>query len=417
VSSSPPPAAAPEEAPVLDPLAPGYFDDPYAQYAVLRESQPTYFEPRVDAYIVTRYEDVHRLTRDRSMLADLARANPTPRIMARAARNATLTSGTDKWMLFRDGDDHARLRQALSPAFTPKAVARWHRRTEELVDSLLLGAEEHDPFDVVGRFARLLPAQIISEIMGVPDADIPQLLEWSEAQFRFLESFNTPQQDQAAVDAIREMTTYFSALVADKRSRPTDDLLSALATAPEGEDRLSPDEIVAQMIFLHGAGHGTTENLIGNSLAHLLARPDQLARLRGDPGLEGNAVEELLRFDAPVQFARRIASNGFELHGVAIPAGGDVMLALGAANRDPRKWGESADELDLSRPGAKEHLSFGGGAHHCLGSWLARLEAQVALPRLLRRFPKLSPAYDRPAWSTRVVLRGLEDLPVHLNGG
>jgi cytochrome P450 len=417
MSSSPVPAEAPGTEPAFDPLAPGFFDDPYPQYEALRTHHPIYFEPRVDAYFVTRYDDVHRLTRDRGMLADLTRANPTPRIMARITRNATLEAGSDKWMLFRDGDDHARLRRAFSQAFTPKAIASWRQRTTVLVDQLLSTAEDDKPFDVISQFARPLPAQIISEMIGVPDVDIPQLLEWSDALVRYLESFNTAQQEEAAVDAIRDMTTYFRRLLADKRSHPGDDLISALLAPQDPKDRLSDAEIVVQLIFLHNAGHGTTENLIGNGLVHLLANPEQLARLRADPGLDANAIEELLRFDAPIQFARRIATNPIELRGVFIPAGGDVMLALGAANRDPEKWGERADSLDLLRPDATEHAAFSGGAHHCLGALLARLEAQIALPGIVRRFPRLAPAYDDPEWATRVILRGVERLPVHLNGG
>lgn len=417
VSPASVPTEAPDEDPVFDPLAPGFFDDPYPQYSALRTHEPTYFEPRIDAFIITRYADVHRLARDRRLLVDITRAIPTPRIMARITRNATLEAGSDKWMVFRDGDDHSRLRRALAQSFTPKAVAAWRHRTEVLVDQLLSAAGDHDPFDVVDQFARPLPAQIISEMIGVPDADIPQLLVWSDALVRYLESFNTPQQEEAAVDAIRDMTVYFRGLLDYKRSRPGNGLIDALLAPEDPTDRLSDEEIVVQLIFLHNAGHGTTENLIGNGLAHLLANPGQLARFRDDPGLDANAIEELLRFDGPIQFARRIAAEPVELHGVSIPAGGDVMLALGAANRDPDKWGERVDVLDLSRPDAGEHLSFSGGAHHCLGAMLARLEVQTALPALVRRFPRLTPAYDRPEWATRVVLRGVDRLPVHLNGG
>jgi cytochrome P450 len=417
MSSSPVPTEPPAAEPSFDPFAPGFFSDPYPHYGALRAQRPIYFEPRVDAYFVTRYDDVHRLARDRGMLVDLTRANPTPRIMARITRNATLEAGSDKWMLFRDGDDHARLRRAFSQAFTPKAVASWRERTAVLVDQLLSAAEDDRPFDVIAEFARPLPAQIISEMIGVPNADIPQLLEWSDALVRYLESFNTAQQEEAAVNAIRDMTTYFRYLLADKRSHPGDDLTSALLASTDPKDRLSDEEIVVQLIFLHNAGHGTTENLVGNGLVHLFANPEQLDRLRADPGLDANAVEELLRFDAPIQFARRIATDPIELHDVVIPSGGDVMLALGAANRDPGKWGESADRLDLLRSDATEHVAFSGGAHHCLGAMLARLEVQIALPGIVRRFPNLAPAYDDPEWATRVILRGVERLPVYLNGG
>jgi cytochrome P450 len=168
--------------------------------------------------------------------------------------------------------------------------------------------------------------------------------------------------------------------------------------------------------MLYMGGHETTESLIGNGLVHLFANPDERARIVGDPNLDAGAIDELLRYDAPIQFTRRFAVNAFELHGTQIPPGADVLLGLGAANRDPRKWGDDADRLNLSRPDARDHMSFSGGTHHCLGASLARLEGQIALPGLLRRFPHLAPAYDEPAWASRMVARGVDHLPVHLRG-
>lgn len=416
MSHVPFPTETPGADAVFDPLDPGFFDDPYRHYAVLRAQQPVYLEPRVDAYLVTRYEDVHRLARDRSMLVEVAKALPTPRIMARATRNATLATGPPKWMVFRDGEDHTRLRRILSPLFTPRAVAVWRERIEVVVDRLLSAVQVDRPFDVVSQFAKPLPAQIISEMVGVPEADIPQLLEWSHTLVRTIESLNTPEQEEAVVTAVRRMSAYLEPFVTDTAARAAGSIVAALVDAGQTDDRVSVDEMVAQLMMLYVAGHETTENLIGNGLVHLFERPDELARLRADPSLDANAIEELLRFDAPIQLIRRIAASPFELHGVAVPAGADMLLCLGAGNRDPGKWGDDADVLDLSRPDAAEHLSFGGGAHHCLGAWLARLEAAIALPRLLRRFPALAPAYERPAWARRMVLRGVEELPVNVRG-
>jgi cytochrome P450 len=213
------------------------------------------------------------------------------------------------------------------------------------------------------------------------------------------------------------MAEYITGIVAEKRTRPGEDILTALLQAEESGDRLDHDELVAQVILLYVAGHETTLNLVGSGLTNLFAQPDQLDRLRTDPGLDANAIEELLRYDSPVQFSRRISTAAFEIGSVGIPSGAVVLLALGAANRDPDKWGPSADVVDLGRPGANEHTSFGGGAHYCIGASLARLEAQVALPRLVRRFPRMTPDYDEPAWGQRMVLRGVEQLPVHLRGG
>jgi cytochrome P450 len=410
VSSS----SAPVDEPAFDPFAPGYFANPYPHYEVLRDRQPAYFEERIDAYIVSRYDDVHRLARDRSMLVAPDRATPTPRIMAEIARNAAVDVGSDKFLVFRDGEDHARLRRLLSQAFTPNVVVAWRQRTEAIVDELLTAAGEHDPFDAITHFARPLPAQIISEMLGVPDDERAQMLDWSSALFRTIESFNSPQQDQAIVTATRAMVAYLKELLAEKRARPGDDILTALLAAGQSDDRLSTDEIVAQVVMLYIGGHETTETLIGSGLVHLFDNPDERARLVGDPSLDTGAIEEMLRYDAPIQFTRRIAANAIELHETPIPPGADVLLCLGSANRDPRKWGDDADRVNLSRPDARDHMAFGGGTHYCLGAALARLEGQIALPGLLRRFPRLAPAYDEPEWSTRMVLRGVEHLPVHL---
>lgn len=400
----------------FDPFAPGYFDDPYPHYSALRDRQPAYFEARSDAYILTRYDDVHRLARDRTMLVELGRAIPTPRIMAEMARNAAVNAGPDKWMVFRDGEDHARLRRLLSQVFTPTAVAAWRTRTEAIVEQLLASADEREVFDVVTEFARPLPAQIISEMLGVPDDDIPQLLDLSHALVRTIEAFNTPEQEQTVLEATRAMVAYLEWLIAEKRAHSCDDILTALLAAGDSEGHLTDDEIIAQVVMLYFAGHETTENLIGNGLTHLFAHPEQLRRLRADPTIDAPAIEELLRYDAPIQFTRRIALNSFELHGTQIPAGADILLGLGAANRDPRRWGDDVDVLDLGRPDAGEHMSFSSGAHHCLGASLGRLEAQTALPGLIRRFPRLAPAYDKPAWATRIVVRGVDHLLVHPHG-
>ncbi len=401
----------------FDPFAPGYFDNPYPHYAALRRAEPAYFEPRATAYILTRYDDVSRLARDRTMVVEISRATPTPRIMTELARNAAVGAGADKWMVFRDGEDHARLRRLVSQVFTPRAIASWHRRTEVIVDQLLSAAAEQDPFDVIDQFARPLPALIISEMLGIPARDMPLLLGWSHSLIRTIESMNTPDEEQRVVAATRAMVDYLREMLAEKRSRSDDDILTALLAAEDSGDHLSTDEVVAQVVMLYFAGHETAENLIGNGLTHLFAHPEQLRRLRADPGLDAAAIEELLRFDAPVQFTRRIAVRPFVLHGTPIPVGADVLLGLGAANRDPDKWGDDADVLDLTRPDANEHMTFSGGAHYCLGASLARLEGRIALPGLIRRFPDLTPAYDRPAWAPRMVLRGVERLPVHLKGG
>jgi cytochrome P450 len=210
------------------------------------------------------------------------------------------------------------------------------------------------------------------------------------------------------------MLAYIEQVVEDKRRQPGDDILTSLIQAEEEGDRLTVDEIQAQVILLYIAGHETTANLIGNGLTHLFRFPDQMDLLRADPALDANAVEEVLRFDSPAQFTRRVNREPIEIDGTTIPVGSLLTLALGSANHDPSKWGPTADALDVARPGAHEHVSFGGGAHFCLGNALARLETQVALPKLVRRFSRMEPAYSTPTWLHRLTLRGVDALPVVL---
>jgi cytochrome P450 len=209
------------------------------------------------------------------------------------------------------------------------------------------------------------------------------------------------------------MQAHIQDVLAWKRDHPADDLLTGLLAAEDEGDRLSEIELLDQVLLLYVAGHETTVNLIGNATLALLGHPDQLARLRADPELDGGAVEELLRYDSPVQFSRRITTADLDVAGTTIPAGTFTLTCLGSANHDEARWGPTADQLDITRPDAGQHMSFGNGIHHCLGSSLARTEAQVAIGALVRRFPDLALAGE-PERNGRVVLRGLESLPVTL---
>ncbi len=256
-----------------------------------------------------------------------------------------------------------------------------------------------------------LPFQVISELLGTPETDTAQLREWSGLLVRSLEPVPDPDLLVAIADASRHMDTLVREIIVWKRDHPADDLLSGLIAVEDDGQALSEEELVSQVALLYIAGHETTVNLIGNGTLALLRHPDQLERLRADPELITNAVEELLRFDSPVQMSRRITREPMDLGGKVIEPGAFVVLGLGAANRDPAQWGDDADELDLGRPHAGQHLSFGGGHHHCLGAALARLEAQIAIGTLVRRFPRLELAGE-PDRNGRINLRGLQHLPV-----
>jgi cytochrome P450 len=420
--SSPPAAVVvprrtvPGESVTFNPFAPGYFSNPYAQYADLRDSSPLYLDRLSNAYLVTRYADVHRLSRDRSLTVGTARAASTPVIEAEIARDNSGGGVSHRMMLRRDGDDHSRLRALLARAFTPKAISAWRDRTEVVVGAVLSDLSELESIDVIADFAAVLPAMIISEMLGIPEDDTEQLSSWSQAMTKTLDPLNTPREEAESVEATKKMAEYIAAVVADKEVNGSADILTALIEAEVAGDRLTREELVAQVMLLYMAGFENALNLVGNGLVHLFEFPDQLDRMRTDPSLDANAIEELIRFDSPVQFTRRVCTESLEIGEVTAPPGSLLYLGLGAANRDPEQWGAGAELLDLARPRANEHASFGGGPHHCLGSSLARLEAKVALPQLVRRFPRMEPAYGAPAWSARMIVRGVERLPVRLHG-
>jgi len=420
--SSPPAAVVvprrtvPGEAVTFNPFAPGYFSNPYAQYADLRDSSPLYLDRLSNAYLVTRYADVHRLSRDRSLTVGTAKAASTPVIEAEIARNDSGGGVSHRMMLRRDGDDHSRLRTLLARAFTPKAISAWRDRTEVVVGAVLSNLSELESIDVIADFAAVLPAMIISEMLGIPEDDTDQLSSWSQAMTKTLDPLNTPREEAESVEATKKMAEYIATVVAAKEVSGSGDILTALIEAEVAGDRLTREELVAQVMLLYMAGFENALNLVGNGLVHLFEFPDQMDRMRTDPSLDANAIEELIRFDSPVQFTRRVCAEPLEIGDVTAPPGSLLFLGLGAANRDPEQWGAGAELLDLARPRANEHASFGGGPHHCLGSSLARLEAKVALPQLVRRFPRMEPAYGAPAWGARMIVRGVERLPVRLHG-
>ena len=397
----------------FDPGVEGYFEDPYSHVGPLREQAAVHFSEAINSWVVTRYQDVFRLSRDKTLLGSVGTSDPAATLAGLAAE-AAKRRRLDKTMTRRDGADHLRLRRLVAKVFTPRAVNTWKDRADRIVEQLLGEAAEKDSIDVMSDFALPLPVQIISEMLGMPEGDMAQLRDWSRILTRGLDPSISPEEDEAATTAGRAMYDYIEQVVEDKRSDPADDILTALIHAEEEGDRLDTQEVQAQVMLLYIAGHETTANLIGNGVTSLFRFPEQMDLLRADSGLDANAVEEVLRYDSPAQFTRRVNPEPLEVDGVTIPTGSLITLALGSANRDPRKWGPTADVLDVARPGANEHVSFGGGSHFCLGNALARLEAQAALPKLVRRFPRMEPATSEPAWMQRITLRGVETLPVIL---
>ncbi|MEX0664946.1 MAG: cytochrome P450 [Acidimicrobiia bacterium] len=404
--------AVADEQVFLNPFEPGFFDDPYSQYRRLRELRPVHQSP-FGPWTLTRYDDVSRLLRDPSLSVEDRNAA--------VDRRADLFPGDDERqrrgslaILNLDPPDHTRLRRLVSKAFTPRRVEQLFPRVESLVGGMLDAVEPAGTMDVIADLAFPLPFAVISEMLGLPEGDRDQLRGWSHTLVKTFEPLLTPEEVPELMAASDAMAEHVTEAIEWKRGAPADDLLSAMIAVEEEGDRLSTEELIAQVVLLFVAGHETTVNLIGNGTLALLRHPDQLAALRDDPDLIGNAIEELLRFDSPVQFSRRITLQPLEIDGQHIETGSFVFTMLGAANHDPAHFGEDADELDLRRRDSPHHVSFGGGIHHCLGAVLARAEARVAIGALVRRFPAMALTADSQAWNGRLVLRGLDALPVTL---
>jgi cytochrome P450 len=403
---------ATESEPVaFNPFEPGFFADPYAQYARIREHDPVHHSP-LEVWVLFRYDDIVRVLRDPSLSVQIDNATPTARMQmfAEQAPAEAQERGAHS-ILNIDPPDHTRLRRLVSKAFTPKMVHELRPRIQALVDDAIDAMAARGEADVIVDLAFPLPFTVISEMLGMPDGNRDEVRGWSHTLTKTLDPILSPEEVQAALVAANNMQAHVLDVLAWKRDHPADDLLTGLLAAEDEGDRLSEVELLDQVLLLYVAGHETTVNLIGNAILALLGHPDQLARLRSDPELDGGAVEGLLRFDSPVQFSRRITTAELEVDGTTIPAGTFTLTCLGSANHDEARWGPTAGALDITRPDAGQHMSFGNGIHHCLGSSLARTEAQVAIGTLVRRFPDLSLSGE-PERNGRVVLRGLESLPV-----
>jgi cytochrome P450 len=405
---------------MLNPFEPGFFDNPYAQYRAVREADPVHLSP-IGAWALFRYDDVLRVLRDPHLsVEDANLANP------RRWDNEELQAMMDerprgnRAMLNLDPPDHHRLRRLVSKVFTPRMIEELRPRVEQLVDEHLDAAHGRGTgeMDLIADLAFPLPFIVISEMLGVPEgADRVQLREWSGAVVKTFDPILTDDEVRASIVASDNLVDLVTELIAWKRANPGDDLLSAMIAAEDEGDRLDEEELIAQTLLLYIAGHETTVNLIGNGTLALLRNRDQLELWRDDPAIAPNAVEELLRYDSPVQVTRRITLDDFEIGGKHVEPGLLLFTVLGSANRDPEKFGPDADGLDLRRENAREHVSFGGGFHSCLGAHLARLEGQVAIGTLVRRFPGIELAVDELEWNGRIVLRGLARLPVAFGAG
>jgi cytochrome P450 len=395
------------------PNDPAFLADPFPLYRRLRDEEPAHWSPALKAWVLTRYDDVKRVCLDTRMSSDRLRPFFATLPSAEAARVGELIRYLTLWMVFRDPPEHTRLRRLAAKVFNVRSMHALRPDVEALTGWLLEQIGEREEFDFVAEFAGPLPALVIMDMLGVPRGELARLKHLSDEMALFIGSARDSKEKYArAAAATQEMAGLFRELIAARRADPQGDLLSELIALEDGGDRLSDDELVATCILLLFAGHETTTHHLANGLAALLRFPQELERLRLQPQLAPAAVEELLRYDGPIGAQVRIVQDAQAFHGHTFEPGQRVFLLMNAANRDERAYPDP-DRLDLARSGVP-HLTFGFGAHICLGFPLARLEGQVALPAVLARWRGIERAGGEPAWIDSMVLRGLQAMPLRV---
>ncbi|GIU84140.1 MAG: biotin biosynthesis cytochrome P450 [Acidimicrobiales bacterium] len=395
----------------LEAFSPEQWDNPYPYYHRLRREHPLLYDEERDVWLLTRYADCEAVLRDPRWSSNPAHIRKPRPIEEASVREAMAYTGSNV-LLFMDPPDHTRIRNLVSRNFTPRAVARLRPRIEQIVDDLLDQAAEKGELEIVGEYGFVVPVTVICELLGVPVEDRERFGPWSQAASRLLDGELDKETMTAGILAAMELINYLNPLIEERRKHPRDDLLSHLVHAEHEEHRLSDQELRALTLLLFVAGHETTMNLIGNGMKALLEHPDQLDRLREDPTLVVTAVEECLRYDGPVHVTGRIPTEDITLAGHTFPKGCQVVTLLAAANRDPAEFPDP-DRFDITRH-PNHHLAFSKGIHHCLGASLARLEAQIAIGRLVSRFGTIEMITERPRYREHFVLRGLRELRVSL---
>jgi cytochrome P450 len=400
--------------PDLDLKSDANVQDPFPAYRWLRENDPVHWSEGLGSWLVTRYDGVLEVFDH----PELFSADRFRKLDARFASDRepvrTVAAVLGDWLVFRDPPDHTRLRGLLQKSFTPRQLEKNRWGIQKTIDDLIDRMLERGEADFIRDFAFPLPAIVISILLGVPKQDIDSIKAWSDQLAAYVGgSVDARDNFTEASSGVTRLADYFRGLIDERGRQPRDDLMSLLLRAEHEGDRLSSEEVVSNCVLLVFAGHETTTNLLGNGLYHLLRSPDQEAALRSHPERLDSAVEEFLRFDAPVTATTKVALRDLELRGARISRGEQVLAFMSSANRDPAQFADP-DRLDLARH-PNRHLSFAFGIHFCLGAPLARLEARLAFETLLRRLPGLTagPAKFKP----RIVLRGLRSLPLRWDAG
>jgi pimeloyl-[acyl-carrier protein] synthase len=394
----------------LDMRDPAFRDDPYPLLQALRE-RGRIERDAVGVWLVGRHADVSAGLRDHYLSREPWRS-PVWEARRPFVADSTLERTTLQWMLFNDPPKHTRLRRLVNGAFKPPVIEALRQRIERLTDELLAALPvpgSGESFDVMAGLAQPLPVRVICDVLGLPAGDFAQTKAWSDTLALIVEPVTHKIWRQQASVAAEEMVAYLRGHIARHRATPRDDLLGALIAAQDDDAALSDDELLGNLVLLFIAGHETTSNLIGNGLLALLRHPDELARLRAAPqALLPGAVAEMLRYESSVNMVARHTVAPWTLGDTVVPPGQVLFFMVGAANRDPAVFAEP-DRFDIARS-PNPHLAFGAGIHYCVGAPLARLEGEIAVGRLLARYPRLACADAVPAWRPLINLRGLERL-------
>jgi cytochrome P450 len=388
--------------------------DPYPAYARLHEEGPLHYldvDGKWALWSIVSHSECSSAAKDPRLSAKRSQQMILSLPLGRQAEFSELARMLGLWLIFMDPPEHTRLRKLLNKGFSPAAIEGLRPRVEAIVDQMLKPLQRGAEVDLMREFANPMPVRIILEMLGIPQELRDTFVNWSRAIAVFRGSPDrTVEQARAAQDALVELTDFFRKTVAERRRDKGNDLISLLIDIEEEGEVLTEEEVYAQCIALLFAGHETTRNLIGNGMYTLLRHPQETAELRQNPEMIRTAVEEILRYESPVQFTARVLKEDVEICGQHIPKKWSVLCMLGAANRDPKRFKEP-DQLDLKRLN-NQHLAFSAGPHACIGGQLARLEGQVALLNLVQRFPEMKLTGPRPEWAPTFGFRGLKRLPI-----
>lgn len=388
--------------------------DPYPTYTRLLEEGPLHYVDvgsKWAVWSIFSHAECSVVAKDPRLSAKRAQQMLLPLPLSRQAEFSELARMLGLWLIFMDPPEHTRLRKLLNKGFSPAAIESLRPQVEAIVERMLQPLRHGAEVELMREFANPMPVRIISEMLGIPQELHDTFVDWSRAIAVFRGSPNrTVEQASAAQDALFGLTDFFRKTVAERRRNKGNDLISLLIDIEDEGEVLTEEELYAQCIALLFAGHETTRNLIGNGMYTLLQHPQETAEMRENPEIIRTAVEELLRYESPVQFTARVLKEDIEICGQRIPKKWSVLCMLGAANRDPKRFKEP-NQLDLKRLN-NQHLAFSAGPHACIGGQLARLEGQVAILNLVQRFPKMKLTGPKPEWASTFGFRGLKSLPV-----